>query len=322
MGRSEMPELHECIYCRRRLPSDEFNREHVLSQAFGHFKDTLVLHDTVCWDCNSYFDKQLEVRFTRGAVETLLRIDTGLKEVPKDPIKLRFVEVTFPPGHDWHGVRLGVRMEDKLRIHLFRQAAFLEKATSRWVYLTSYELEHGALADQSRFDLANTRIFGSSESERAAMLSQLADLGITFNNTKDIETTSGPFDGRDLEVEITFTVNKGIRRCVAKYVFNYLAHECGRRFVLGTDFDGIRRFIRYGEVTGTDLVLENKNLNTREWFNGDADEPKTHALSVCWGQNDSVIGWVSLFGCMSYTILLAQRYRSLWMRYRAAIITT
>ena len=59
--------------------------------------------------------------------------------------------------------------------------------------------------------------------------------------------------------------------------------------------------------------FENKTLNTREWFNGDEDEPKTHALSVCWGQNDSVIGWISLFGCMSYTILLAQRYRSLWM---------
>jgi hypothetical protein len=80
-----VPEIHECIYCGRRRAGDDFNLEHVLSQASGHFKDALVLDDTVCWDCNSYFDKQLEVRFTRGAFETLLRIDIGLKEAPKFP---------------------------------------------------------------------------------------------------------------------------------------------------------------------------------------------------------------------------------------------
>jgi hypothetical protein len=38
---------------------------------------------------------------------------------------------------------------------------------------------------------------------------------------------AGMFSGGDISVEVTFTVNKGIRRCMAKYSFNFLAFVCG-----------------------------------------------------------------------------------------------
>jgi hypothetical protein len=92
---------------REGKPVGAFNREHVLSEAFGHFNDTLVLHKTVCKECNTHFDRQIERRYTRGSVETLLRFEAGLKELPAPVVKLPFVEVTLPPDHDWHGVRPG-----------------------------------------------------------------------------------------------------------------------------------------------------------------------------------------------------------------------
>ena len=43
---------------------------------------------------------------------------------------------------------------------------------------------------------------------------------------------------------------------MAKYAFNYLAWVCGTTFVLGKDFDPIRRFVRYGEMLAYELVRE------------------------------------------------------------------
>ena len=310
MARRQTPQTHQCIYCRELKPVGAFNREHVLSEAFGHFNDTLVLHKTVCKDCNTHFDRQLERRYTRGSVETLLRFETGLKELPAPVVKLPFVEVTLPPDHDWHGIRLGLRMEGKLRIHVFPQAAFLEKESGRWIFLTSYEIDRGALKDTTRFDLSKSRVFGEAQSDRKAVLEQLRDLGITFENWADEASTSGGFDGQDLPVEITITVNKGIRRCVAKYAFNYLAHECGKQFALNSAFDAARSFIRYGTEPTEQLVREKCDLETVKWFGDNQPGDKAHELSVWCGPHDSILGHVSLFGCMHYDVLLAPRYDS------------
>src|SRR5437773_10923451 len=40
--------IHQCIYCLCHVPVGEFNREHVLSKAFGAFKHAPVLHRCVC----------------------------------------------------------------------------------------------------------------------------------------------------------------------------------------------------------------------------------------------------------------------------------
>ena len=53
---------YNCIYCRRRLPKQEFNREHVLSTAFGGFANAPVLHTCVCRECNQFLGDELEAR--------------------------------------------------------------------------------------------------------------------------------------------------------------------------------------------------------------------------------------------------------------------
>jgi hypothetical protein len=302
--------LHQCIYCRRLLDETGFNREHVISEAFGKFENALVLHNTVCRDCNRYFGDLLEVRFTRGAFEGLLRFEKGLRNPPDEVIKLPYVEVTLPAGTTWSGVRLGLRMEDKLRIHLFPQVAFQPKSKSKgaWVHITTYEIEKGALTDTSDLDTRTARIFTLTEAERDAILCMLRENGIGFTRLEDFDAPKGLFDGRDLEVDLTVTVNKGIRRCVAKYVFNYLAHECGSAFVLGADFDPVRRFIRYGEVAGHELVVEDVRP---KWGHGSAEGKETtgHVVAIQWATNGlDLIGQVQFFGAIRYTVLLARQY--------------
>src|SRR3981189_3520844 len=96
---------HECIYCLRRLDAHEFNREHVLSEAFGAFLQAPVLHYSVCRECNQFFGDQLEMRFARGAFEGMLRYRTGLRPPPQGAIDLPCVELAIPEGkEEWSGV--------------------------------------------------------------------------------------------------------------------------------------------------------------------------------------------------------------------------
>lgn len=47
--------MRRCIYCLDEKDEVEFDREHLIPQAFGTFdSDTLVI-DCVCKSCNGYF---------------------------------------------------------------------------------------------------------------------------------------------------------------------------------------------------------------------------------------------------------------------------
>ncbi len=43
-----------CIYCLQDKETEEFNREHVVSQVFGGFDNNLVLHQIVRLEYNSF----------------------------------------------------------------------------------------------------------------------------------------------------------------------------------------------------------------------------------------------------------------------------
>lgn len=72
-----------CIYCKEPKPVSEFDREHVLPEAFGKFKDALVLHDAVCSDCNQYFGNTLDNRLARGSMEGAVPYFRGIKPLQR-----------------------------------------------------------------------------------------------------------------------------------------------------------------------------------------------------------------------------------------------
>ena len=62
-----------CIYCLGEKAKAAFNVEHVVPQAFGGFRDSLTLHDSVCGECNDYFGKTLDRWLARASAEGLER---------------------------------------------------------------------------------------------------------------------------------------------------------------------------------------------------------------------------------------------------------
>src|SRR5260370_14538501 len=88
------------------------------------------------------------------------------------------------------------------------------------------------------------------------MLALPEEHGVVLGKLEDLPTPSEFRPGGEVSVEVTFTINKGIRRCMAKYAFNFLALTCGTGFVLSDDFDPISQFVRYGLETDYPLVDE------------------------------------------------------------------
>lgn len=118
------------------------------------------------------------------------------------------------------------------------------------------------------------------------------------------------------EVEVTPNVNQGIRRCVAKYAFNYLALVCGSEFVRGRDFDVVRQFIRHGGVSPYPLVVASS------WPILYDDRPSArqtggHLLTLSWtGSLSDLVGEVSV----TYRVSLCRQFSAgIWRPIRSAI---
>jgi hypothetical protein len=312
--------VHQCIYCSRFLAARHFTREHVLSRAFGTFAGAPVLHNMVCRDCNQFFGDHLETPVARGAFEGLLRYQVGAKTPDREMLGLRYVEFTVPEGSAWAGVRLNLAWrEGKLVVDLISQVAFFDRATSQWVHFSDAEIETGALSNVTTVDTKNARIYGRSADDKDRLLALLAQHGISFGRLDDMNAPEGLFQGGDIEVEVTFTINKGIRRCMAKYAFNFLAFACGVAFVLERDFDTIRRFIRYGETPEYDLVRERFGPILRD-DSATRRQTSGHLLTVSWAASGvDLVGQVSLFNYVTYAVSLARQYDGMWRPVRRGL---
>lgn len=66
-----------CIYCLRDLPAEKFNREHVISEAFGTFENNFTLLQTVWCTCNQFFGDKLEIVFGRDSLRPMTALSTG-----------------------------------------------------------------------------------------------------------------------------------------------------------------------------------------------------------------------------------------------------
>ena len=322
LGKTGKRPQYDCIYCLRRLDGKDFNREHVLSDAFGAFRKALVLHYCVCRECNQFFADQLEVQFARGAFEGMLRYRTGLKTPPEGALHLRCVELAIPEGNEeWSGVRLKLMNEGGgLRVSLIAQAAFFDQRQERWVHVTEDEIDGGFLTRRPELKKGEIRIFARSAEEDRSVISRLREHGVNFQNERRLEPPKGLLEAAEMEVEVTLRVNQGIRRCVAKYAFNYLASVCGREFVLGADFDVVRQFIRYGNVppyplvvAGSEPILFDDRPTIRQ-TNG-------HLLTLGWGKSlGDLVGEVSIFNSVTYRVSLCRDFSgNVWIPIRSGV---
>jgi hypothetical protein len=309
--------FQKCIYCLEEKESSAFNREHILPEAFGTFRDSLLRLECVCRSCNQYFGDHVELIFHRGSLEAMHRFLNGMKP-PQRVGELRRdrLSITVGAPGDWFGVRLEFQdEEDNLVVMPVPQVGFARKGQQHWIYLTEAEL-----ADpQTRLpddldDEAGMKIFAPSEAVQERLITLLAARGIPFQQRRELSPP--PAEGRQVLVDHHFSIDLITRRSVAKIAFNYMACVVGPDFALRPDFDVVRSFIRRGVLPDYPIVQASftpilaDDLQMQRQTNG-------HLLTLGWpGSQDQIVGQVSLFNLIRYTVLLTRKCSGIWQDIR------
>jgi hypothetical protein len=121
------------------------------------------------------------------------------------------------------------------------------------------------------------RVVGNSEEMRARLMVILARRGVSFERTTQTEGRLSSTDGL-ASLTLHGSVDDTSFRCVGKIAFNYLAWCIGADFVRGGSF--------------------NPHLVTASWTT-----PGNH----------HIVGQVSLFNSITYSVSLARDYLGLWL---------
>ena len=296
-----------CIYCRRVGKS--FPKEHVVPRAFGHFQDSLTL-DCVCGDCNTFFSRELELFLTRDSAEALLRVryalevKGGRQRLGKSKVIIRVIS----PG-DWYGARLAAERSDTgntITAEPLPQVAFRKHGETEWTWFLEDELDEQKQWARYRTD-TDTKIVGKPDDVVQRIIDKLTRLGIKFKKMGTFEKHGGM-----VEVFAESILDDIIFRGVAKIAINFLAYVKGAEFVLHSDFDAARDYVRSGMkasmpcvIASTFPILRGDNALYRQ-TNG-------HLIVLDWDRmQKGIVCMVSLFNHLTYHIRLCDHYSGLW----------
>jgi hypothetical protein len=311
--------MARCIYCLQEC--QEFDREHVIPEAFGTFEPmSFILYDTVCKECNNHFGRTLDFALSRDSTEALLRFRYGTKpaseaeDLPYCKLKLKIGQ----PG-PWFGATVELqpdRTGKAVEPVPVPQAAFRWKGTEDWNFLVEDQLEAEALAEYAK-PVAGTldiRVMGPSPDDHERVLQKLKAAGIKFR--KEYAFSNPITDDGKVLVEIAAAVDQTIFRAIAKISFNYVAHQHGAEFVLRSDFDDIRHYIRYGTaprwaarmpvVIPVHEPILFDDLRQMRQTNG-------HLVTFDWHAGQmGFMAQVSLFNTITYRVRICPAYNGIW----------
>jgi len=275
-----------------------------MPQAFGVFRPhNLLLRKEVCEDCNANFGEELEVKGTRASVEGIHRFtaaklmgtDSFLK-MPKGRVRW---EVEDPGWKDLK-THLEEGEDGEVEIRYKPQVLVTYEDGTKKTFLPE------DITDIGQFDKAKGyRAFIVSLEDAKVIREALGRVGVTpsWGEIKEM-----PNDGTNTVSTTAYIVYDDItRRLMAKIVFNYLAYHAGGSFVLKPEFDAIRRFIRYGEGKGEELVANTEEAFLQEekgaagWYLTD-----DHLVGVRPSTAGGVLGDVAIFNLIHYHVLLSR----------------
>jgi HNH endonuclease len=311
--------MPSCIYCRRE--NQEFDREHVIPQAFGNFEpNSFILYDAVCKECNTFFGRTLDFALSRDSMEALLRFRYGTKpasqagDLPYHKLELKIGQ----PG-PWFGATVVLEPDatgQAVEPVPVPQAAFRWKGSQDWTFFVEHELKADVLAKYAK-PIPGTleiRVMGPTTADHERVLEILKSAGINFRQEGSLMSPITD-DGKVL-VEIAAAVDQTIFRAIAKIAFNYVAHQHGSNFVLRSDFDDVRNYIRYGTAPSwtarTPVVLpfhkpilyDDKPLSRQT--NG-------HLITFDWNNGRTgFLSQVSLFNTITYHVGICPEFKGLW----------
>jgi hypothetical protein len=301
----------QCIYCLQDKNAAAFSKvEHIIPQSFGTFKNNFVLSKVVCDECNKYFGDNLEIDLARDSFEgSVLRYEYKIKKPTefksigtRSRIKVRIKEGFFKGAYAYPEY---MPQEGRICLNPLPQIGFLRTDTSEYDYFLLDQIPSSIFFNSKIYNINNPNGFAiigcNNEVARDALEQKGYFLGSGENQERRlIKLGSAKSYGK---------IDQKIIRAVAKIGFNYLAYWEGAKFVLNSNFDPIRKYIRIGIKPDYRVVsIDKEAISPDEFILG--YRRNGHIILLVDGiHNDaSIFTFVSLFNWARYSVCLAKNF--------------
>ncbi len=309
-----------CVYCVRTDPPCGFDREHVIPEALGLFRNGLTLANSeVCRDCNGHFGATLDHFLARDSAEALFRFRYRLK----DPAEVggmftERVRVRLPDdGSEYGGMYLGLAPPGEggtePLLVMVPQIAYKRGDGTGWEYVTEDDLRRNpAIAERMVGERGRLRIaWYETDQTKDRIFALLAERGITVTRETEIGLPRAFVEGGRIVVEVERRFDAALARAVAKIAFNYLAKMQGAAFALQAGFDPVRRFVRDGDGEAVGFVQPHVGPGVGGMQGKPA--PRCHSVSLYWDQDRrAILSGVSPFNALAYVVRLCADFRGVW----------
>jgi len=261
-----------CIYCG---PGKVASSEDVVPYAIGgRYSNSQI----ICRDCNSYFGASVDCHITDWHPVVVARIHFGLVGHSGD---IPSYEVTTAQGQVLIVGRDGV-------------------PRSKWGDVTTYD---------------NGRVFSFTGSVPTVAAGQKAIAGFVakkereFGRPPNIAVSEVRVhthrEWQDYQAEVTYDFRTQ-GRAIAKMALHYLATQLDSRFVRGSAFEGIRRFVRFGECPRHEPFCQ---PTPTVLLDARANPGARHTLTLrCSRECRSAVCDVTLFDILRFTVVLSYGY--------------
>jgi hypothetical protein len=301
-----------CIYCREQ--NKEFNREHVIPEAFGSFEGNFVLHESVCAECNSYFGRTLDLILSRDSGEALLRLRYGIKPAAQaKDLRTTRVRLTVNVSGPWYGTQIILTADEtgtKLGSEQLPQVGFRKPPSIDFVWFTEDQLSESQKFEQYKQG-SEIKIVGPSEEAVQRLGERLIQLDINFEKKGTLDQPVSK--GAQIETIAKYQIDPIILRAIGKIALNYAAYTKGATFALRQDFNDFRNYVRYGtEPEWKPAILpSSKPILFDDSFKW--KQTNGHIITLDWApRNRGILAQVSLFNSVTYHALLCPRASGLW----------
>jgi hypothetical protein len=294
--------MNVCIYCRCELPR-KVPPEHVIPQGFGVFTPDITL-DCVCSSCNGYFGSKLEWPMRVESLEGMRRFQFGLGAGEVGSVGTRGVMPTVGEEGDWKGARVKLHKDKNgnSATGVLPQVGARRNSDDEIEWCLEKDLTEEWAAKYPKG--SEFRIVGGEGPEDIKRVQEkLKKVCPTFVYKGELDR---PYSGDGMVlIHAEHQNNRTVIRCFCKIAFNYMALICGEDFVLSSEFDDMRAFVRYdvGESTGRAFVKQ-KPIIAQEIISGER-MTDGHVLGLEGRPKDRTIeAQVALFNSIPYRIPL------------------
>jgi hypothetical protein len=188
------------------------------------------------------------------------------------------------------------------------QVHFLSEKTGKYEAVVKEEI--AALKWEERdYSLRGLRVFAPSEEEHAAVIAELAKVGIPFTRKSELRPTflEGRKDGDtvDIGVNIEGVLDHPTKRALLKVLFNFTAYHLGDVEMLRDAWDKARNYIRY-DRDPIGARISNKP------FWGNESESWRYSNDSCnirvENERGAVIGTIQFFNLYTYEFKMIEHY--------------